>query len=398
MGKKSSDEDKITLAEAYTNFQIELKTKEIKEFQEEITQLETEKRRLTELREQLKEEQTGHIRLLRKQAKEQETKLKQREAVNKEQVEQALQQNLELVRNQEGELAELQSELKCVEEKVQVLLAERQVWLEYKNVGSHEHQQQIRHLEAELAHVQRGFQNMADNIKRSLEVTFNEIDKKTVELIEEKQHLATEKAIKHLDKNSRQEVRESAWLQRELAIYKREVSITEEAVQSLEAENLEHMNQLFDQRLDDLQISRDIFLTQASGLGAYDSTAQESATGMADCSSPATGPEARGSEGQGRLLEEEEPEGSCDAAAPQPADEPPRDLGVLLYGSQTHLQEEARHLGPLELKLLSVVGQAMPLHALPSEEPSSSGSYAPGLPLAAEEWPLTAKIIRNRFK
>lgn len=42
----------------------------------------------------------------------------------------------------------------------------------------------------------------------------------------------------------------------QLAIYKREVSITEEAVQSLEAENLEHMSQLFDQRLHDLQISR----------------------------------------------------------------------------------------------------------------------------------------------
>ena len=56
-------------------------------------------------REQLKEEQTGQIRLLRKQAKEQEIKLKQREAVNKGQVEQALQQNLEMVRNQEGELA-----------------------------------------------------------------------------------------------------------------------------------------------------------------------------------------------------------------------------------------------------------------------------------------------------
>ncbi|XP_046899350.1 coiled-coil domain-containing protein 83 [Hypomesus transpacificus] len=391
MGKKSSDEDKITLAEAYTNFQIELKTKEIQEFQEEIIQLETEKRRLTELREQLKEEQTGHIRLLRKQAKEQETKLKQREAVNKEQVEQALQQNLEMVRNQEGELAELHSELKRVEEKVQVLLGERQVWLEYKNVGSQEHLQQIRHLEAEHAHVQRGFQNMADNIKRSLEVTFNEIDKKTVELIEEKQHLATEKAIKHLDKNSRQEVRESAWLQKELAIYKREVSITEEAVQSLEAENLEHMSQLFDQRLHDLQISRNIFLTQAAGLGVYDSTD----TGMTDYSSPTIGPEVRG---RGRRLEEEEPEDSCDAAAPQPADDPPRDLGVLLYGSQTHLQEEARHLGPLELKLLSVVGQAMPLHPLPSEEPSSSGSYAPGLPLAPEEWPLTAKIIHNRFK
>lgn len=56
-------------------------------------------------REQLKEEQLGHIKVLRKQAKEQESKLEQREVVNKEQVEQALQQNLELVRSQEKELA-----------------------------------------------------------------------------------------------------------------------------------------------------------------------------------------------------------------------------------------------------------------------------------------------------
>lgn len=56
-------------------------------------------------REQLKEEQLGHIKVLRKQAKEQESKLEQREVVNKEQVEQALQQNLELVRIQEKELA-----------------------------------------------------------------------------------------------------------------------------------------------------------------------------------------------------------------------------------------------------------------------------------------------------
>lgn len=104
MGWKTSDEDKMTLAEAYINFQIELKRKEIQEFQEEVIQLDAQKHRLKELREQLREEQMGHISLLRKQAKEQERKLEQREVVNKEQVELALQQNLEMVRNQETEL------------------------------------------------------------------------------------------------------------------------------------------------------------------------------------------------------------------------------------------------------------------------------------------------------
>lgn len=49
MGKKSSDEDKTTLAEAFINFQLQVKRKEIQECQEEVSQLETKKQRYTEL-------------------------------------------------------------------------------------------------------------------------------------------------------------------------------------------------------------------------------------------------------------------------------------------------------------------------------------------------------------
>lgn len=293
----------------------------------------------------------------------------------------------------------LHSELRRLEEKAVVLLAERQIWLEYKNVGRLEHLQQIRHLEDELARMQRGYQDMADNIKRSLKVTFNEIDKKTIHLIDEKKHLATEKAVKHLDKHSKQEIRENEWLQRELAVYKKEVSLTEVAVQKLEEENLEHMSQLFEQRLDYLEISRHVFLTQVAGLGPCESS--ERAVNREVLSSPATGPDARGAEGHGRELEGDETDGSCRFAAPQPTEPPLRDLSVLLYGSKTHVQGEPMHLGPLEQKLLSVVGQAVPLHPLPAEESSSPGSHgssAPGLPQAPEDWPLTARIIHNRFK
>uniref|UniRef100_A0A3P8Z074 Coiled-coil domain containing 83 n=1 Tax=Esox lucius TaxID=8010 RepID=A0A3P8Z074_ESOLU len=155
---KSSEEKKSTLAEAFINFQLQVKRKEIQEFQEEIRQLDCAV--LTQ-REQLKEEQMGHIRLLRKQAKELEQKLEQREVVNKEQVDQALQQNLELIHRQEKELAELRAEVSRLGEEVLVLQGERHIWQEYKMVGSQWHQQQIQHLEAELAHVQRGFQEMA---------------------------------------------------------------------------------------------------------------------------------------------------------------------------------------------------------------------------------------------
>ncbi|XP_029546449.1 coiled-coil domain-containing protein 83 isoform X3 [Salmo trutta] len=420
MGKKSSDEDKTTLAEAFINFQLEVKRKEIQECQEEVSQLETKKQRHTELREQLKEEQLGHIKVLRKQAKEQESKLEQREVVNKEQVEQALQQNLELVRSQEKELAELRTEVSRLEEEVLVLQAERHIRQEYKMTGSQEHQQQIQHLEAELAQMQKGFQEMADNIQRSLDVTFNEIDKKTVHLIDEKKQLATERAIKHLDKHSRQEIKENEWLKRELAIYTREVSITALAVQQLEEENLEHMSQLFERRLEDLQISRNVFLTQAAGLGPSDSTVQETVMksnalksekklsshapntteGVSSSPVPPLHPatEAWRAQKQAKELERDETSGRCSEAAYRPTEDPLQDLSVLLYGSQTYLQGDM-HLGPLEMKLLTVVGQALPLHPVPSETPGSEGSSsAPGMIQAPEDWPLTSRIIHKRFK
>ncbi|XP_042182945.1 coiled-coil domain-containing protein 83 isoform X3 [Oncorhynchus tshawytscha] len=384
MGKKSSDEDKTTLAEAFINFQLQVKRKEIHECQEEVSQLETKKQRHTELREQLKEEQLGHIKVLRKQAKEQESKLEQREVVNKEQVEQALQQNLELVRSQEKELAELRAEVIRLEEEVLVLQAERHIRQEYKMAGSQEHQQQIQHLEAELAQMQKGFQEMADNIQRSLDVTFNEIDKKTVHLIDDKKQLATE-----------------------LAIYTREVSITALAVQQLEEENLEHMGQLFERRLEDLQISRNVFLTQAAGLGPSDSTVQETIMkrfppdGVSSSPVPPLHPasEAWRAQKQAKELERDETSGSCSEAAYRPTEDPLQDLSVLLYGSQTYLQQGDMHLGPLEMKLLTVVGQALPLHPVPSETPGSKGSSsAPEMLQAPEDWPLTARIIHKRFK
>ncbi|XP_035637574.1 coiled-coil domain-containing protein 83 isoform X1 [Oncorhynchus keta] len=401
--KKSSDEDKTTLAEAFINFQLQVKRKEIHECQEEVSQLETKKQRYTELREQLKEEQLGHIKVLRKQAKEQESKLEQREVVNKEQVEQALQQNLELVRSQEKELAELRAEVIRLEEEVLVLQAERHIRQEYKMAGSQEHQQQIQHLEAELAQMQKGFQEMADNIQRSLDVTFNEIDKKTVHLIDDKKQLATERAIKHLDKHSRQEIKENEWLKRELAIYTREVSITALAVQQLEEENLEHMSQLFERRLEDLQISRNVFLTQAAGLGPSDSTIQETIMKNGVSSSPVPplhpATEAWRAQKQAKELERDETSGSCSEAAYRPTEDPLQDLSVLLYGSQTYLQQRDMHLGPLEIKLLTVVGQALPLHPVPSETPGSKGSSsAPEMLQAPEDWPLTARIIHKRFK
>ncbi|KAJ7997144.1 hypothetical protein DPEC_G00225910 [Dallia pectoralis] len=309
------------------------------------------KQRFTELREQLKEEQMRHIRVLRKQAKEQEQKREQTEVVDKEQVVHALQQNLELICRQEKELSELSAEVSRLGEEVLTLQGERHIWLEYKTVGSQLHQQQIQHLEAELVHMQRGFQEMADNIQHSLKMTFNEIDKKTVNLIDEKKQLATARAINDLDKHSRQEIKENEWLNKELAIYTREVSVLAAEIQQLEEENLGHTSQL--------PVPRNIFLTHAACLRPSDCTLQETITVREDVNGPS--PDVVGSspkptlhslteawrtQRQDEEVERYKKSGSCSRLAFRKTD-PPQDLTELLYGSQTHLQRRDMHLGLL---------------------------------------------------
>ncbi|XP_062392662.1 coiled-coil domain-containing protein 83 isoform X2 [Sardina pilchardus] len=389
MGKKTSDED-ASLAESFIDFQIQVKRKEIEEFKEDVAQLESEKQKLLELRDQLREEQKGHITVLRKQAKEQERKLEQRGEVNKEQVEDALHQNLELSRNKEKELAELNQGLKCLVEQVVALQAEREIWLQYKHVGRHKDKERTDHLKEELAGLQKNFEEMAENINRSLEVTFNEIDKKKVQLMDDKKQLASERAIKLLDKNTRQEIKENGWLKKEVAVYKMEVSIMEEAVQKLEEENLKLTSDLFTQRLEDLQISRNVFLTQAAGLGPSDSFTLEDTFMKKDSTVQVRGHMAVVQAAvDGVVTQAEIGDRGCSGGSPAAVSEEgwPQDLRPLLYGGQIHLKE-TMHLGSLEQKLLSVVGQTMPLHTASPDTHCSGG----------DDWPVTVHIIRNRFQ
>ncbi|XP_036450350.1 coiled-coil domain-containing protein 83 [Colossoma macropomum] len=402
MSKKRRNEDRTTLAEAFIQFQIQVKGKEIEEFNNEISELEAKNQKLTELQDQLREEQLAHIRELHKQAKEQEKKLEQREVVNKEQVEQAQRHNLELTHSQEEELEELRRKLEDLKLQVTECQKERQVWLHYKSVGSIEHQQQIQNLQSELTALQKSFEEMSENIKHSLDATFNKIDENTSQLIDEKKQRATERAIKQLDKSSCQEIKENDWLKRELVIYHKEVSIMDTAVRRLEGENLEHMKQIFEHRLNDLQISRNVFLTQAAGLEQMDSSGLEQSVqklalietaepGSAPLPPPNSKSEARGAQRKQAVeLEKDKTDPSCKPSSP------PHDLTVLLYGSQNDLRE-LLHLGPLEQKLLSVVGQAVTLYPSPSDSEDLAMSTHTG-PSHTQDWALTTRTIRSKFQ
>ncbi|XP_035391738.1 coiled-coil domain-containing protein 83 [Electrophorus electricus] len=392
---QKNDESKTTLSEAFIQFQIQVKKKEIQEFRNETSLLEAKNKKLIELRDQLREKQHSHIRTLRKQAKEQERKLDQSERANKEQVEQALRRNVALRHHREEDLAELNGQLTSLETQVRRLQIQRQALLEYKTIGSVEHQRHIQGLQSVLTTMQKDFQERSESIQYSRDATFNEIDKKKSQMIDEQKQLATERVIKQLDKASRHEMMENDWLKRETAIYRKEVSILEAAVRNLEKKNLKHMNQLVEQRLSRLWISRNVFITQAADLGKVEqpmqkrtrseSTAEPESRPWLAHDSPTDAVEA----GWAGVLEQEELTPSCEPSAP------PCDLAMFPLGSRSD-HRELLHLGPLEQKLLTVKGQAMTLYPMPSD-PEGLGTSVPLDFLEMQDWALTTRSIRNKF-
>ncbi|XP_041089021.1 coiled-coil domain-containing protein 83 isoform X3 [Polyodon spathula] len=362
--KKADKDDQMTLAEAYVGFQIQLKEKEIEEFESEVKTLEEKNQRYNQRQGHLKEEQLGHIQTLLKQAKDQERELEHKEVVSKEQVEQALQDHWELEKTKEREIEELHSQLNDLEQLILTAGREKQYWLDYKNVGSKEHAKQIRLLEQELLQMQKDFQEMADHMQRTLDAAVNEINKETEKQIDDKKRLASEAQF-----------------------YRNEVAVMEVSVQKLEQDNLELMSQLFECRLEDLKISRKVFLTQAAGLeidepgllGEDLEQLQLSDHSARTPSRPKSAILAAVEKKVFSLAENFEKE-------EMPTGSDSMDLCTFSYRRQDDFQQYLQ-LGPLELKLLSVVGRG--LHIKPLE------SNIKGAIPKQKEWPVTCQMIKS---
>ncbi|XP_018610796.1 coiled-coil domain-containing protein 83 isoform X2 [Scleropages formosus] len=389
-------QDKFTQGDAFISFQIQLRRKEQDDFRLEVAQLEEKKQRQIEVNRQLKAEQMKHVKRLLNEVKEQERKLEQEEVRSKEQLEQALDRNLQLASDQERQLAELRNDLASLQQQLQVLQAEKQVWYNYKMVGSKEHEQQIRRLESELVIMQESFQQMSGSIQCSRDKALGEIDRKTTKLMDEKRSLAAERAIKELDSVSQWEIKDNEWLKREHAIYKEEVSMLELAVQQLEQDNLELVREMLQSRISGLQIDRNTFLTQDMGLALSSSGTRietEDMLGLTEQSEMPGRPEnAPGQAAEaGKVLsrpvdlEGDETAGSCTQSPQRPTGPTPWDPHIPLDDSQSIMQQKSLHLE------LVVVGQAAPLHPPLTDAIAS----ATGL---QEEWPLTTSIIHSRFK
>ncbi|KAK7120596.1 hypothetical protein R3I94_020553 [Phoxinus phoxinus] len=380
--------DTTSLAEAFIQFQIQVKKKEIQDSKDEMCQLEDTKQKIIKLQEQLREEKTRHVREQNKQIKERERNLEQRQREDEEQVKQTTQETLELKQDQEKQLEELRCELARLQVQVEELQTDRQEWLQYKNEGSIKDHQKIEKLEQHIAFTQMIFQELS-----AVETT----KQKEAQIIEDINQLAIKRATENLDKDRKSLIRENTKLIKQVPLYINRVAELESTVQQLEKENLEHINNLFQTlRMDDPLISQDDeFLAQSASVWSHGTRSMD--RNIMKISLEETSALVNRPPYSLQLLEEaeeaqqERDATACDGTTPST----PPDLSEM-YSSQTTFTGEM-HLDLLGRRLLCVIGKASPLHPPPNNPVDASEEMTFDL-LQTAKWPITTQIINRKFQ
>ncbi|XP_041438779.1 coiled-coil domain-containing protein 83 isoform X1 [Xenopus laevis] len=383
-GPSATGEKKMTFAEALLAYQIEMKESAIEELRAELKQIEEKNARYKERNDHLKGEQTGHVKTLLNEAKAQEKDLANKEVINREQVDAAIREKWEKCRQMEEMLEEMGSGINQLEKEIGEKKMERDYWAEYKNVGSKEHAKQIYLLEAERNNMKQSCTDINGYFSKNLETAKLQIVRETEKLMEEKKELATRNAVKDMDEESQKEMNENDWLKREVAIYRRVVGDLKRTLHRLEQENLAFVNQLFESRLQDLNITRNTFITQV--LGMEDPGVATSEHGLSKLQ--------HGTESKSLIVAAIK-ESVSSLEVPLDADPTSQRSFNLLYEDEKDF-EQYLQLGPLEMKLLRLEGQPMPLHQ-EREEATSRRSHESDDTDAhkRQKWPLSPRTMRS---
>ncbi|XP_058162108.1 coiled-coil domain-containing protein 83 isoform X2 [Dasypus novemcinctus] len=345
----------------------------------QIKKLREKNQKYHERNKRLKDEQIWHIRNLLKELSEE--KSEEVKVVTREEVEEAMKEKWQFERDQEKNLKDMRTQISDAEKLFLEKLSEKEYWEEYKNVGSDQHAKLINSLENDISRVKENAEKMSEQYKITLEDARKRINKETSLLLDQKKEWATENAVKFIDKYSYQEILENDWLKREIAVHRKEVEKLEKTIHELEEENLVLIDQLFNCRLVDLKISRQLYLTQAAGLEVPpEETPVELPEITSEVKSKLQPIQENNSNMMFPLVETtslpisykdsiskylpmktEEKESSCLEFGASP-------MKYLLYEDERDFKDYV-NLGPLEVKLMRVEAKKMPIHFQDKDAP-----------------------------
>ncbi|XP_069890948.1 coiled-coil domain-containing protein 83 [Dipodomys merriami] len=364
--------DKMSTTESLLDYQREIKENTVDRLIFQIKKLREKNQKNHERNGRLKEEQLWHLRNVLKELTEE--RAGRLPIVTREDVEEAMKEKWQFERDQEKYLKDMRVQITNAEKIFLEKLGEKEYWEEYKNVGSEQHAQLIISLQNDINTVKENAEKMSEHYKITLEDARKKITKETLLQLEQKKEWATQNAVKFIDRGSYREIWENDWLKKEIAVHKKEVEELENTIYELEEENLLLIDQLFNCRLMDLKIPRQLYLTQATGqevppgeMILQFSGKQIEEPPILETTDLESVDETRGFSAKGRAdaawrLKAWEEFGSCTEVGSSP-------LKFLLYEDDRDFKDYS-NLGPLAVKLMSVQSKKMPIHFEEKEIPA----------------------------
>ncbi|XP_006865073.1 PREDICTED: coiled-coil domain-containing protein 83 [Chrysochloris asiatica] len=350
-------EVKLPASEALLYYHCQIKETAVERFMVQLKKLREKNQKYHDRNKRLKDEQVWHIQNLLKELSE--DKSTGASIITRENVEEAMKEKWKFERDQEKNLKDMRMQISNAEKLFLEKLSEKEYWEEYKKVGNEQHAKHIVSLENDIKTVKDNARKMSEQYKITLEDARKRIIKDTLFQLDQKKEWAAQ-----------------------IAVHRKEVEELENAIHKLEEENLVLLDQLFNCRLVDLNISRKLFLTQAAGQQIPpEETAwefpdilneaklklqQEQLKSKDMISSPSEGSASPVSHEESireiHLNIDEEDDSYTEFGASE--------MKYLLYEDE-HDFKDYVNLGPLETKLMTVESKKMPIHFQEKETPDT---------------------------
>ncbi|XP_052711811.1 coiled-coil domain-containing protein 83-like [Crassostrea angulata] len=411
-GGKKSKEPQMTAKEAILGYQIGIIEKKLEDVMYETRGWEEKNKKLTDRNTTLLDEQEVLIKHLLEQAKIADQYFSEEEIKRREDVILCMKDKWDRQRELEREIEGVKKQIASVEEEIRLVQKEVDYCKNYRDVEQHKNKKRINLLEADIEDMEASFQEMKTHLERSNERSKNEISSRTENMLDKQKDLATQKAISKLDKYSQREVLDNEWLTREVNLHRKDTEALREKVEGLEKGNLEIMAELFECKIEDLKISRKFFLTQfeenenleetgvlemdLGNLSINDRTASKQMVlyDSGDGDGAVYKPVVRPKSATQRAVEEKvfSLARGMTVESDEDSDNVSDDTELL---DNMFFEEEDWNdylqLGKVELKLLNVTGQQMPIHVpiQPSEAEIQAKQCNP------DTWPVTQPMLKQ---
>lgn len=411
-GGKKSKEPQMTAKEAILGYQIGIIEKKLEDVMYETRGWEEKNKKLTDRNTTLLDEQEVLIKHLLEQAKIADQYFSEEEIKRREDVILCMKDKWDRQRELEREIEGVKKQIASVEEEIRLVQKEVDYCKNYRDVEQHKNKKRINLLEADIEDMEASFQEMKTHLEKSNERSKNEISSRTENMLDKQKDLATQKAISKLDKYSQREVLDNEWLTREVNLHRKDTEALREKVEGLEKGNLEIMAELFECKIEDLKISRKFFLTQfeenenleetgvlemdLGNLSINDRTASKQMVlyDSGDGDGAVYKPVVRPKSSTQRAVEEKvfSLARGMTVESDEDSDNVSDDTELL---DNMFFEEEDWNdylqLGKVELKLLNVTGQQMPIHVpiQPSEAEIQAKQCNP------DTWPVTQPMLKQ---